>query len=429
VLGFILPYGLLFIVRINVKCFFAIYFVFVFMFSSLSVSRAIFVIACIQFVNIVDFMMVMPLGPDFVTHLSIASNQIGWISGSYTLAAAIAGIVFSPLLDKWQRKRMVIISSFCLAITTLLTAFVWDMASLMFMRLFAGVFGGLATSVSMAMVIDMVPAPQRGKAIATVMSAFSIASIVGVPIGLELALRVQWNAPFVVVGLLGLVVSFLAMVLLPNSTIKNTKQSAVSFKALMSNKVVVYGYLMIAVVMFAGFLIIPFITNYFVFNLNFPRQEIGLVYLVGGIASLVTIQLTGRWVDKYGAMTFSILGTVILLFVLLFGFYFAPPFLSVYLMFTLFMVGMNMRGITNKIVLSKIPKPEIRAGYMSMQNAVQHIATTLAAICGSLMMMEGAEGQLVGMTSVVILALVVSVLQPFLILSIKKSKLSYEFIK
>jgi predicted MFS family arabinose efflux permease len=421
--------GWFYIACINVKCFFAIYLVFVFMFSSLSVSRAIFVIACIQFVNIVDFMMVMPLGPDFVTHLSIASNQIGWISGSYTLAAAIAGIVFSPLLDKWQRKRMVIISSFCLAITTLLTAFVWDMASLMFMRLFAGVFGGLATSVAMAMVIDMVPAPQRGKAIATVMSAFSIASIVGVPIGLELALRVQWNAPFVVVGLLGLVVSFLAMVLLPNSTIKNTKQSAVSFKALMSNKVVVHGYLLIAVVMFAGFLIIPFITNYFVFNLNFPRQEIGLVYLVGGIASLVTIQLTGRWVDKYGAMTFSILGTVILLFVLLFGFYFAPPFLSVYLMFTLFMVGMNMRGITNKIVLSKIPKPEIRAGYMSMQNAVQHIATTLAAICGSLMMMEGAEGQLVGMTSVVILALVVSVLQPFLILSIKKSKLSYEFIK
>ena len=421
--------GWFYIACINVKCFFAIYLVFVFMFSSLSVSRAIFVIACIQFVNIVDFMMVMPLGPDFVTHLSIASNQIGWISGSYTLAAAIAGIVFSPLLDKWQRKRMVIISSFCLAITTLLTAFVWDMASLMFMRLFAGVFGGLATSVSMAMVIDMVPAPQRGKAIATVMSAFSIASIVGVPIGLELALRVQWNAPFVVVGLLGLVVSFLAMVLLPNSTIKNTKQSVVSFKALMSNKVVVHGYLLIAVVMFAGFLIIPFITNYFVFNLNFPRQEIGLVYLVGGIASLVTIQLTGRWVDKYGAMTFSILGTVILLFVLLFGFYFAPPFLSVYLMFTLFMVGMNMRGITNKIVLSKIPKPEIRAGYMSMQNAVQHIATTLAAICGSLMMMEGAEGQLVGMTSVVILALVVSVLQPFLILSIKKSKLSYEFIK
>ena len=421
--------GWFYIACINVKCFFAIYLVFVFMFSSLSVSRAIFVIACIQFVNIVDFMMVMPLGPDFVTHLSIASNQIGWVSGSYTLAAAIAGIVFSPLLDKWQRKRMVIISSFCLAITTLLTAFVWDMASLMFMRLFAGVFGGLATSVSMAMVIDMVPAPQRGKAIATVMSAFSIASIVGVPIGLELALRVQWNAPFVVVGLLGLVVSFLAMVLLPNSTIKNTKQSAVSFKALMSNKVVVHGYLLIAVVMFAGFLIIPFITNYFVFNLHFPRQEIGLVYLVGGIASLVTIQLTGRWVDKYGAMTFSILGTVILLFVLLFGFYFAPPFLSVYLMFTLFMVGMNMRGITNKIVLSKIPKPEIRAGYMSMQNAVQHIATTLAAICGSLMMMEGAEGQLVGMTSVVILALVVSVLQPFLILSIKKSKLSYEFIK
>ncbi len=394
-----------------------------------TIPRSIYIIACIQFINIVDFMMVMPLGPDFVKHLSVASNQIGWISGSYTLAAAVAGVLLSPYLDFWSRKKMIIISTFGLALTTMLTALVWDLYSLMFMRLIAGVFGGLATALSLAMVIDLVKAENRGKAIATVMSAFSIASIVGVPLGLELALRFQWNAPFIVIGVLGFIVCYLAFLFLPNVKSHQPTAKSLTIKSLLSSKIIVYGYLMIATVMFSGFLIIPFITNYFVFNLQFPREDIGLVYLAGGIASLLTMQLSGRWIDKYGAMPFSVIGTIIFAFVLLLGFYPKSPFLTIYVMTILFMVGMNMRGITNQIVLSKIPKPSMRAAYMSMQSAVQHTATTLAAVCGSLMLVEGEAGILIGMGAVVVFAVLVSVVQPLLIYWVKRSQLSYEEIK
>lgn len=393
------------------------------------IPYSIYIIACIQFVNIVDFMMVMPLGPDFVLHLSMASNQIGWVSGSYTLAAAIAGVLLSPHLDKWPRKRLILFSSFGLALTTLLTSLVWDLYSLMVMRLFAGIFGGLATSTSLAMVIDLVKAENRGKAIATVMSSFSIASIVGVPLGLELALRFQWNAPFIVIGILGFIVCYFSYLFLPTVQHNKQRDGAPTIKSLLSNRVIVYGYLMIATVMFAGFLIIPFITNYFVFNLHFPREEIGLVYLFGGIASLLTMQLSGRWIDVHGAIPFSVIGTVIFGFVLLLGFYPHVPYLTAYAITIMFMVGMNMRGITNQIVLSKIPKPSIRAGYMSMQGAVQHISTTLAAMCASLILVEGEGGILIGMENVVILALLISLAQPVLIYKAKRSQLSYEQIK
>ncbi|MBP7253542.1 MAG: MFS transporter, partial [Alphaproteobacteria bacterium] len=75
-------------------------------------SRVILIAALIQFVNITDFMMVMPLGPDFAKALSIPVDKIGVIAGSYTLAAALFGVVAALFLDRFQRRRAILI---CLA--------------------------------------------------------------------------------------------------------------------------------------------------------------------------------------------------------------------------------------------------------------------------------------------------------------------------
>ena len=56
---------------------------------------AILVIAATQFVNVVDFMMVMPLGPDFAKALGIRVSHMGVMSGAYTLAAAVSGLLGS----------------------------------------------------------------------------------------------------------------------------------------------------------------------------------------------------------------------------------------------------------------------------------------------------------------------------------------------
>ena len=50
--------------------------------------RVVILVTLIQFINIVDFMMVMPLGPDFARDLNIPMSDLGLIGGSYTFAAA-----------------------------------------------------------------------------------------------------------------------------------------------------------------------------------------------------------------------------------------------------------------------------------------------------------------------------------------------------
>ena len=65
----------------------------------------IFLVGAVQFVNILDFMMVMPLGPDFARALGISTAHLGLIAGSYTAAAAVAGIVGARFLDRFDRRK------------------------------------------------------------------------------------------------------------------------------------------------------------------------------------------------------------------------------------------------------------------------------------------------------------------------------------
>src|SRR5262245_56130429 len=70
-----------------------------------SERRIVFLIGAVHFINVLDFMMVMPLGPDFARQLGIPSSQLGLVGGSYTAAAAAAGIAGAFFLDRFDRRR------------------------------------------------------------------------------------------------------------------------------------------------------------------------------------------------------------------------------------------------------------------------------------------------------------------------------------
>src|SRR5687768_7538784 len=160
-----------------------------------SERRIIFLVGAVQFVNILDFMIVMPLGPDFAVALGISSSQLGLIGGAYTAAAAVAGLLGSFFLDRFDRRSALALSMLGLAAGTFAGAFATGLGSLIAARAIAGAFGGPATSLSLSIVADVVPPERRGKALGAVMGAFAVASVIGVPAGLELARKGGWQLP------------------------------------------------------------------------------------------------------------------------------------------------------------------------------------------------------------------------------------------
>lgn len=377
--------------------------------APLQESRLLRIIAAVQFVNILDFMMVMPLGPDFSRDLGIAPAHLGIIGGSYTAAAAISGIACSTFLDRLDRRRALLFAMLGLAGGTLLGAFAWDLPSLLAARVLAGIFGGPATAISLSIVADAIPPERRGKAMGTVMGAFSIASVLGVPAGLELARLGSWRTPFICVGALGLALVVAVAAVLPAMRGHIGQKGAdVPFSTLLRRPPVLGSLVITALLNAAGFVLIPNISPFMLMNVGYPREHLGLLYMVGGVTSLLALRLFGPLVDRYGHFPLFALGTLAMMITVAVGFYPALPLIPPLLLFPLMMGSMSARNVSLQTLTSKVPQPAERARLQSAQSAVQHLAAAAGAVGSSALLDASVTDRLVGLDKIVIVCLLLS---------------------
>ena len=390
-------------------------------------ERAIvLLVAMVQFVNILDFVMVMPMGPDFAVALGIPNSRLGLIGGSYTASAMVSGLVASLFLDRFDRRPALVVSMLGLVVGTAAGGLATGMGSLLAARILAGAFGGPATSVSLSIIADVVPVERRGKALGVVMASFSIASVLGVPAGLELAHRGGWRAPFFAVAALGAILTAVAALKLPSLRGHLTgerptaaAQRAMTFE-LLRRPTVLTSYVMSFAAMMGGFVLIPNISPYVQFNLGYPRAHLGRLYFVGGLFSFLTMQVAGRLVDRVGAVRVAAPATVLILFAIAAGFIATPPMLPVIGVFIVFMVSMGFRNVALNTLTSRVPGPPERARFMSIQSAVQHGASSLGAMLSTALLVEAADHTLIGMTRVAVLSMALLATLPFLMLAVER---------
>src|SRR2546430_1917228 len=114
----------------------------------------VLLIAAVQFVNILDFVIVMPMGPDFAKALDIPESHLGYVGGAYTAAACVSGLLGSLFLDNFDRRKALAVAMFGLVIGTASGALATDLPTLLAARVVAGAFGGPATSIAFSIISD-----------------------------------------------------------------------------------------------------------------------------------------------------------------------------------------------------------------------------------------------------------------------------------
>lgn len=376
-------------------------------------------VAAVQFVNVLDFVMVMPLGPDFAAKLAIPNSSLGLVGGSYTVAAAISGIVASFFLDRFDRRKALFVAMGGLILGTLAGGFAIGMGSMMAARIIAGAFGGPASSLSLAIIADVVPQERRGRAMGLVMGAFSVASVLGVPAGLELARLGSWRIPFFSVAALGVLVALSAVFLMPPMRAHldraRTEAPARPFAAFLSDPIVLAALCTSALVSLGSFLLIPNFSAYLQFNLHYPRERLGLLYMAGGAVSFVTMRAAGALVDRRGAFVTAFVGTVLVSMVLFLLFIHPFAAIPVLPLFVSFMFSNSFRFVALNAVGTKVPLPNERARYLSAASAVQHMFSGAGAILSTLLLVENADKSLTGMHDLAIVTLCLGMPMPFLL--------------
>ena len=374
----------------------------------------IFLVGAAQFVLIVDFMMVMPLGPDFARALNIPMSHLGWIGGAYTLAAALSGILSSTMLDRFDRRTALLVALSGVGFFTFLSGLAWNFESLVVSRFITGIFGGPCTALSYAIIADWFPPQKRGQAMGKVMGAFSAASVLGVPFGLEMARLGDWRMPFFVCATSAVLVLVMVYYKLPSFREHIGQEvrvkSFVMLKGLLTNWIHIGVFTLVGIGTFASFLIIPNLASYAQFNMGLPREYLGLMYVVAGVASFVVLRVAGKMADKRGAAIVSLIGSMVLIVDFYFGFISPEVHLPVLAIYVLFMIGMSMRNVSNSTLAAKVPKPAQRAGFLALNSCVSQLFAALGAFTASLILVEGESHALIGMDHVAMISAALIVL-------------------
>lgn len=390
--------------------------------GGISERKLLVVLSLVQFVNVLDFMMVMPLGPDFVEALGIPSSRLGLIAGSYTGAAAVSGLAGMLFLDRFDRRRALLVALAGLVVGTAGGGLATGLGSLMLARVLAGLFGGPASALALAIIADVVPLERRGQALGAVMGAFSIASVLGVPAGLELAHLGGWRLPFFAVAALGVVVALGAAWLLPALTLHLRAAEAappVGTLDVVRRPVVLIAMAMNLTTMLSVFVIVPNIATYLQFNLDYPRAKLGLLYLVGGVFSFFSMRVAGRLADRFGVSVIAGLGTSLFIVAVVTGFCFERSLLPVMMVFVAFMVAGAFRMVPMNALATRVPRPVERARYMSVQSTVQHVGAAVGAAGATAILVEEPGGRLLHMREVALLSVGLAVLLPFLLWAVE----------
>jgi predicted MFS family arabinose efflux permease len=379
----------------------------------------VFLVGAVQFVNILDFMIVMPMGPDLAPVLAFDEAQIGLVGAAYTAAAAVSGVIGALFLDRFDRRKALAVSMIGLVLGTAAAGFAWDLPSLLAARVIAGTFGGPASSIALSIIADAVPPERRGKALGAVMGAFAAASVLGVPAGLELA-RIHWRMPFFGVAALGVVVAFLAILAMPpmrahldgRAPQRGPSHFFRDLSALVGEPASIASLAAMAVLTFSVFSVVPNISAYVQHNLHYPREHLGLLYLAGGVVSFFAMRLFGALVDRLGSPSVALGGTIVFAITLVVGFIRPVAALPVVVLFILFMVAGSARGVPYQALASRVPPPHQRASFMSAQSAVQHLASAIGAFVAAQILVTRPDHSLVHMPEVAMMSLCASLALP-----------------
>lgn len=355
----------------------------------------LFILACINFTNIMDFMIMMPLQEFLAPVFKISPRQFSYLVSTYAFSAFFSSLTASFFADRFDRKYNLLFAYIGFVVGTLACAFAPTYQMLMLARIMAGLFGGLIGAQVLSIIGDTFPYERRGRAMGIIVSAFSFAAVAGVPSGLFLATKFGWHIPFLGIGILGIIIIPLIFFIVPNITthLSKTSSNLAVYHSILGSRNQQYGLLMMFTLILSHFSIIPFIAPFLEKNVGFTKNQITLMYFIGGAVTLYSSPRIGRMADKIGKhKIFSIFLLLSIIPIFLITNMPRIPFYYVLMATALFFIIAGGRMVPAQALIVSVVPPNLRGGFMNLNSSLQQLGTGMAAfIAGAIVTKNSAD--------------------------------------
>ena len=408
--------------------------------SSSGASERLLVNLCglVALLSGIVFSMVGALAPMFSRDLHIPTQSIGTIMGSYMLASATSGFLGTLYLDRFDRRKALAVALVGVVAGLALTAMAPNLPLLIAARIVSGIFAGPSNAVSIAIVVDNVPAERRGTALGILAAFGAVAQIIGIPAGLAIAqIFGSWRDPFYAAAVFAVVLAVLVVANLPAQRGHLVGAGSFSIRsrlALMGRFFSRRDCLLSFVIQITGIVPLVAITTimsvFLVNNLGYPQGGLISLYVVGGFANMGVARMMGRGIDRFGPGPMSIVASIVISLAIgisYLGFGWGavlalddairgalpadgafwtivhrliyPEYLPVMLVFALFFISSASRLVVGQTIAMRIPRPEERAGFQSLSSSIQSFTMAASALAIPKLLSSMPDGKLTGTTA------------------------------
>lgn len=373
----------------------------------------LFLLASINFTNIMDFMIMMPLGPQLMRVLNITPQQFSLVVSSYTFSAFVSGMLSTFFVDKYDRKKILVLLYVGFIAGTFFCGMANNYYLLLTARIFTGLFGGVIGATILSIVGDVIPLERRGQAMGIVMAAFSFASVIGVPFGLFLASMFSWQAPFLILALLAVPILLMVYRYLPavkeHVNLQQHDNAIQTIKAILAERNQRKALFLSMVMMLGHFCIIPFISPYMVANVGFNENQLQYIYLVGGLATVFTSPYIGKLADRKGKKKIFMLFALLCIIPIVVITNMPPiPVAWALVVAAVFFVFTSGRMIPLQAMVTGAVNPQYRGSFMSINSSVQQLMAGLGSFIAGFIVSKDVDGRLMHYPYVGILAVIMT---------------------
>ena len=330
-------------------------------------------------------MIITPILGQIGEELGIGESALGTLVSAYSIMVGIFAILAGPVSDKIGRRQILLLGTGVMTGALLMHHFVIGYYSFLAVRVGAGCAGGILSGAAVSYIGDYFPYNRRGWAIGWVMSGMAFGQIAGIPIGILLAGAYGFKVPFYLFAAAMAATFVLIWFRVPQPDVQRaagrlTVVSAVrNYRTMLAQSEIAAA----AVAYFTMFLGVSFFVVYLPYwleqSLGASSTEIASLFLVGGIANVLTGPQAGKLSDRIGRKRIIILSSVGLSLVMLLTTVLVREFWAAYLLFFVLMVLVAMRLSPFSALLTALVSDERRGSLMSMAIALGQVGFAVGA--------------------------------------------------
>jgi predicted MFS family arabinose efflux permease len=244
---------------------------------------------------------------DISASLSVSVAGAGQLISAGALLMCIGAPLFAAVVAGWDRRRLLVLTMLWYGLLHLACTFATSFVGLLPLRVLTMAAPAIFTPQAAACVGLLVPPEHRGRAITFVFLGWSVASVLGMPLGAYVGGTLGWRAAFALVGVLSVVSAIWIWRAMPNG-VKPPPLSLAAWKEVLGSPALMLCVLVTVLYSAGQFVLFAYFAPYYKVRIGITPGELSLLFAWFGAFGLLGNILLSRHVDRLGAASCVLIG-------------------------------------------------------------------------------------------------------------------------